>query len=93
MKALFVGGRLNNELIDVEELVNLPEFSGNFTETVEERDRAMYEMFMKGFMPFYDVAPRTELCGKPKIDGYLGPMWDGDKIRYETQEVYDLLSR
>lgn len=36
MKALFVGGRLDKELIDVEELVNLPEFSGRYTETKEE---------------------------------------------------------
>lgn len=63
---------------------------------------------------------RKELDNQPTFDGYLGPMWDGERIkgtdgkyhysfertfipadpaekvfvlRYETQEVYDLLSR
>ena len=30
--------------------------------------------------------------GYPRLRGFVGPMWDGDKIRYETQEVYDALS-
>lgn len=28
----------------------------------------------------------------PMVDGYLSPMWDGGELRYETQEVYDMLS-
>lgn len=41
---------------------------------------------------------REELDNKPKFDGYCGPMWDGMRgdtavLRYETWEVYDLLSR
>lgn len=39
------------------------------------------------------VAPREELDCRPIIVGYLSPMWDGDMLRYETPEVYDLLSR
>lgn len=35
---------------------------------------------------------RAELCGQPMIKGFLGPMWDGDAIRYETSEVNDLMS-
>lgn len=61
---------------------------------------------------------RKELDNQPKVDGFLGPMWDGERyllddgrivgtyervnpnaivevvgiIRYETQEVYDILS-
>ena len=35
---------------------------------------------------------RAELDNKPKYKGFLGPMWDGGNFRYETQEVYDLLS-
>lgn len=31
--------------------------------------------------------------GYPSIKGYIGPMWDGDKIRYESQEAYDFYSR
>lgn len=97
MKALFVGGRLNNEIIDVEELVNLPEFSGNYTQTTAEINAELAEQKQKAEqngLKFYTFGcfPREELRGQPIINGYLGPMWDGDKIRYETQEVYDLLS-
>ena len=35
---------------------------------------------------------REELDNKPKYEDFLGPMWDGGDFRYETQEVYDLLS-
>lgn len=33
-----------------------------------------------------------KMIGYPKVRGYVGPMWDGGKIRYESPEVYDLLS-
>ena len=36
---------------------------------------------------------RAELDNKPEYEGYAGPMWDGDGYRYETWEVYDMLSR
>lgn len=41
---------------------------------------------------------KKELQGQPKVRGFLGPMWDGildgkNVIRYETQEVYDIMSR
>ena len=42
---------------------------------------------------------REELDNKPEFDGYCGPMWDGTRgsdiavLRYETWEVYDMLSR
>jgi len=29
----------------------------------------------------------------PRVDGYLSPMWDGGMLRYETQEVYNELSK
>lgn len=43
------------------------------------------------------IQPRKELQNQLQFNGYLGPMWGGiqdDKciIRYETQEVYDMLS-
>ena len=34
----------------------------------------------------------SKVIGYPKIRGYLGPMWDGDKIRYESQDAYDFYS-
>lgn len=41
---------------------------------------------------------RKELQGSPKVQGFLGAMFNGFKangqvvLRYETQEVYNLLS-
>lgn len=34
----------------------------------------------------------SKLIGYPKLYGYLGPMWDGDRIRYESQDAYDFYS-
>ena len=48
---------------------------------------------------FHSVSCRAELQGAPKLKNFCGPMYDGDDsqgravIRYETQEVYDMLSR
>lgn len=35
---------------------------------------------------------RVELQGQPEFSGLLGPMWDGDAIRYENQAAYTTLS-
>jgi hypothetical protein len=35
---------------------------------------------------------RTELQGQPIFNGVLGPMWDGDAVRYEDQQTYNTLS-
>lgn len=35
---------------------------------------------------------RAELDNQPTLPGYCGPMWDGDGLRYETQEIYNQLS-
>lgn len=35
---------------------------------------------------------RAELDNKPIYEGFLGPMWDGGNYRYDTQEIYDILS-
>jgi hypothetical protein len=35
---------------------------------------------------------REELQGQPKFTGVLGPMWDGDAVRYESREAYNQLS-
>ena len=34
-----------------------------------------------------------ELDNQPEYKGWIGPMLNGNKFRYETQEVYDMLSR
>lgn len=33
------------------------------------------------------------LDNKPMFKGLIGPMLDGNKFRYETPEIYDMLSR
>lgn len=35
---------------------------------------------------------RAELQGQPTFDGLAGAMWDGDAIRYETWDAYNILS-
>lgn len=35
---------------------------------------------------------RLELQNQPTFDGLMGPMWDGDAIRYESCAVYRKLS-
>lgn len=35
---------------------------------------------------------RAELHGHPKFAELIGPMWDGDGIRYEDQATYNALS-
>lgn len=38
-------------------------------------------------------AQREALIGQPKFHGLLGPMWDGDAIRYEDQATYREISQ
>lgn len=46
----------------------------------------------------FNSRTRAELQGQPKIDGFLGPMYNGTTgdgkvvIRYESQRVYNALS-
>lgn len=48
---------------------------------------------------FHSVSCRAELQGAPKLKNFCGPMYDGtdehgrSRIRYESQKVYDMLSR
>lgn len=35
---------------------------------------------------------RAELQGQPILDGFCGPMWDGDGLRYEDAETYARMS-
>ena len=39
-----------------------------------------------------DLLVNLDLEDQPMIGGYLSPMWDGGYLRYETQEVYDIMS-
>ena len=81
MKATFVGGQYHGQTIDVEEIYTNGMWNGRFSPYWgEERERGA-------------CVPRAELDNLPLVDGYLGPMWDGGMLRYETQDVYDCLSR
>lgn len=80
MVAIFVGGNLNGLECDVNELELLTEWSGR------------YSMNWSAERNMGAIVPRAELDNRPIINGYLSPMWDGDKLRYETREVYDVLS-
>lgn len=79
-RAMFVGGRLNGfecDLSYVRDVLGNGQFS---TDWSKERSEGR-------------CVPRKELDNQPHVDGYLGPMWDCGKFRYETQEVYNMLSR
>src|SRR4051812_4828471 len=41
---------------------------------------------------FARAGGRPGLIGHPVLRGFCGPMWDGDAIRYESQEVYDAMT-
>ena len=77
MKAIFVGGKYNRQVMDVEDVRKI----SNGTSRDWSRARKAGAL-----------GPRAELDNQPTVDGYLGPFWDGDKLRYETQAVYDALS-
>ena len=79
MTAVFVGGRYNGMVVTAEEL----EAMGN-----GRRSEDLSELRARGCL-----VHRAELDNQPLVDGYLSPMWDGGRLRYETYEVYDMLSR
>ncbi len=80
MKAVFVGGRLNGKTMSIVEVLH-KHCNGKFTEDLSAIRAA------GGF------CHSPVLDNQPLVDGYLSPMLDGGMLRYETQEVYDFLSR
>lgn len=79
MNAIFVGGRLHGQQMTTEE-ITLTVWNGKFSRNwSQERQRGA-------------CVPRAELDNQPLVDGYLSPMWDGGRLRYETQEIYNMLS-
>lgn len=80
MKAIFVGGKYHGLIVDVDTIYRAGMWNGRFNPDYSDlRNRG-------------ELVPRAELDNQPKVDGYLGPMWDGDMLRYESQEVYNVLS-
>lgn len=79
MKAIFVGGTLNGVEMDTEKIFETV-WNGRFSPNwYKERQMGR-------------LVPRAELDNQPLVDGYLNPMWDGGRLRYETQEMYNILS-
>ena len=78
MIAVFVGGKYNGQEMPVEKVWD---FAVGVTENLSK-------VRAKG-----GLVHRSELDDQPIVNGYCGPMWDGGKLRYETWDVYDMLSR
>lgn len=68
--------------------------TGWTTKTVDESELidTMKEMGFPRTGTNFNSRQRAELQNKPKFDGFHGPMWDGDCLRYENYEAYTALS-
>lgn len=78
----FCGGELNGKVLNIGQVI---EISNGLTEDLTKLRK-------KGLL-----VHRKELDNQPKVKGYLGPMFNGIDygkihLRYETQEIYDMLS-
>lgn len=62
--------------------------NGRF-KTIETTDLSGYEITGTHSSP----STRAELQGQPIIRGFLGPMYDGNAIRYECKASYEALSK
>lgn len=83
MKALFIiytkETGWNRIELDLEMAKKIFKIKGYTKDLTKERNRGV-------------LCPRAELDNQPMFEGFLSPMWDGGKLRYENQEAYDLLS-
>lgn len=79
LDAVFVGGRLDGQRISHEMLMMLKNtgYTLRFSQLEQHNERLV----------------NLDLEDQPIIEGYLSPMLDGGVLRYETQDVYDRLSR
>lgn len=68
---------------------------GSIEGDLETMDMSHLEVtgYLKRYYYAGKLIPRKELEGKPIFKGWYGPMWDGDRIRYEDEEAYDFYSR
>lgn len=81
MKAIFVNEHFNQPLIlPIEEAEKLFEVNGYLEDHTDLRERGI-------------CTHCKELDNQPRFKGWVGPMFDGGMLRYETQDVYDMLSR
>ena len=77
--AFFVGGRYHGLYMTHEELRKVG--NGKFT--------LRWSALPEGH--HNPLTDNLDLEDQPLVDGYLSPMWDGGRLRYETQEVYDAM--
>lgn len=77
LEAVFVGGKLHGQVFDHDALMQMG--NGQFTPRWSS---------LKTHNP---LTVNLDLEDQPMIDGYLSPMCDGGRLRYETQEVYDMM--
>lgn len=80
ISAIFVGGRLSGVRMSHKELLKAG--NGNFSLRWSQMPEGMHNQ----------ITENLDLEDQPEVDGYLGPMLDGNELRYETQEVYDIMS-
>lgn len=83
VKCYFVGGAYNNQMFaDVNDAKSIIAYNGYTEDLTDIRNQGGY-------------GHREELDNQPLFTGYLSPMWDDllHALRYETQEVYNILSR
>lgn len=84
-KMRFIGGRYNGKEVDTWVFVADDEtwkFSA-FPYLTPNRE----EIRNRG-----GLVPCAELDDMPRVNGYVGPMYDDGCLRYETQEMYDVFS-
>ena len=79
---VFYGGQSNGKVLDRKEINKIS--NETTIDFHEERERGL-------------LVHRKELDNQPMVEGYLGPMFDKIDygkiyLRYETQEVYNMLS-
>ena len=77
LEAFFVGGNLNGQVLSHDALMRIG--NGKFTPRWS---------ILQTHNP---LTVNLALEDQPMVDGYLSPMADGGRLRYETQEVYDMM--
>lgn len=79
MKAIVVTER-GHVIYDIENIGKFFDIVGHTDDLSKERKQGQ-------------LVHRRELDNQPVLKDFIGPMWDGDKLRYESQGIYDILSR
>lgn len=80
MKAIFIHENLEDPVeMTIEEAKKVFKQNGTSVDYSRERKNGV-------------IVPREELDNQPTFEGFVGPMWDGDKLRYESYKTYEMMS-